>query len=87
MKWMKKNKTLKCKKCGKKIDLSSQDVKNAVKEVAQAISAFEMALGKLHKATVKTKKRKPSEKRVRKPAPADAAPTPAPPVNEKRSFV
>ncbi len=85
MKWMKKNKTLKCKKCDKKIDLTTQDVKKAVKEIAQAISAFEIALGKMHKAAIKVKNHKSSAKRMRKPAPA--APTPTPVAKEKRSFV
>lgn len=74
IKWMKKNKTLKCKKCGKKIDLTKQEIKKAVKDVAQVIGDFETALGKLHKTTAKMKKRKSSAKRVSKPARVEAAP-------------
>jgi DNA-directed RNA polymerase subunit M/transcription elongation factor TFIIS len=71
IKWIKKNKTLKCKKCGKKINLTKQEVKKAVKEVNRAITNFEIALGKLHKSTAKIKKRKPSVKQAAKPANVD----------------
>jgi uncharacterized Zn finger protein len=67
IKWIKKNKTLKCKKCGKKIDLAKQEVKKAVKDVTQAISNFEIALGKLHKPAMKLKPRKSLVKRTSKP--------------------
>jgi len=86
IKWIRKNKTLKCKKCGKKIDLARQDVRKSVKEVAQAISDFEKALGKLHKVPVRTKKLKSSPKRARKPAVA-AISAPAVVTKEKPSFV
>lgn len=89
MKWIKKNKALKCKKCGKKTDLARQDVRKSVKQVAQAISDFEKALGRLQQAAVKTNTRKSSPKRVRRPAQVEAAATPAAAaaVKEKRSFV
>jgi len=86
IRWMKKNKTLKCKKCGKKIDLTKQEVKKAVKDVAQAISDFWTALGKLHKTSVKIKKRKSSAKRVPNPAPVAASTAQIQNVKEKRSF-
>ncbi|HVC29361.1 MAG TPA: hypothetical protein VNF48_07405 [Gammaproteobacteria bacterium] len=74
IKWIKKNKTLKCKKCGKKIDLAKQEIKKAVKDVTQAISIFETALVKLHKTAAKTKPRKSSAKRTTKPARVEASP-------------
>lgn len=86
MKWMEKNKKLKCKKCGKKIDLTTQDVKKAVKEIAQAINTFAIALDKLHKTGIKVKI-KSSTKYMRKHTTTDAAPVSTPVVKGKRSFV
>jgi len=81
IKWIKKNKTLKCKKCGKKIDLAKQEIKKAVKDVTQAISNFETALVKLHETAAKTKPRKSSAKRTSKPVRVEASPTQSPAAN------
>ncbi len=78
IKWIKKNKNLKCKKCGKKIDLNKQEVKKAVRDVAQAISNFEAVLGKLHKTAANKKSRKTSAKRTSKSASVEASPAQSP---------
>jgi DNA-directed RNA polymerase subunit M/transcription elongation factor TFIIS len=88
MKWVKKNKVLKCKKCGKKIDLTKQEVRKAVKDIRQAMDNFEQALARLHKASVKTtSKRKPAARRVSRPALPEAQSLAPAAVKEKRSFV
>ncbi|MDE2236231.1 MAG: hypothetical protein KGK44_11895 [Gammaproteobacteria bacterium] len=58
LKWLRKNKTLKCKKCGKKIDLSKPEFRKTLKTVTQAIHDFEKSLDKLHASSPKKKSRK-----------------------------
>jgi DNA-directed RNA polymerase subunit RPC12/RpoP len=74
IKWIKKNKTLKCKKCGKKIDLTKPEVKKAVKEVSQAIANFETSLGKLYKTATRSIAKKSSAKRTTKPVRIEVSP-------------
>ncbi|MGA9851419.1 MAG: hypothetical protein WBR15_00575 [Gammaproteobacteria bacterium] len=88
LKWVKKNKSLKCKKCGKNIDLTQKDVKRVINDLAKTISAFETALAKLYKTAHPIKiKKKSASKRLPKRVPAISSPTPTAVVKEKRSFV
>ncbi len=68
IKWMRKNKTLKCKKCGKKIDLAKSEIRKAVKNVDQAMRDFDKALTRLHAAASKKKTREATAKRPSRPA-------------------
>ena len=86
IKWMKKNKTLKCKKCGKKIDLTKKEIKKAVKDVVQAISNFETALDRLHTPAAKMNKRKSAARQVSKPATVEALSAQPLSVKEQHSY-
>ena len=68
LKWFKKNKSLKCKKCGKKIDLSKPEVRKTLKQVTQAVRDFEKTLGRMHASTSKNKSRKTAARRAPKQA-------------------
>ena len=73
LKWLRKNKTMKCKKCGKKINLSKPEFRSTLKAVAQAIHDFEKAMDKLQASSPKKKSRKAPAKTKPGQVPAEAS--------------
>jgi transcription elongation factor Elf1 len=70
LKWAKNHKSLKCKDCGKNMDLREKHAREMITKTAKVTQAFADVLDALHAAAKKTGKAVKAKKKTKKVKPA-----------------